>query len=163
MYNLHFWVPLHIWVFFSFSFTLTSTMQPPPSVSLISDYSDPSFDEYINKVIKDGTLDHLEENALLRIKVRELEEQNLAATQTRVAQEKEEPEEEKQFVQPALVTGGTLKDYQLEGVAWMASLWENGISGILGESLLSDYQKYFLICIFIADEMGLGKVNLAYY
>jgi len=43
------------------------------------------------------------------------------------------------FVQPALVTGATLKDYQLEGVAWMVSLWENGISGIL------------------ADEMGLGK------
>jgi len=38
------------------------------------------------------------------------------------------------FVQPALVTGATLKDYQLEGVAWMVSLWENGISGILGES-----------------------------
>ena len=39
------------------------------------------------------------------------------------------------FLQPALVTGVTLKDYQLEGVAWMASLWENCISGILGESL----------------------------
>ncbi|KAH9953446.1 SNF2 family N-terminal domain-containing protein [Russula dissimulans] len=50
------------------------------------------------------------------------------------------PEEAKPaFVQPALVTGATLKDYQLEGVAWMVSLWENGISGIL------------------ADEMGLGK------
>ena len=51
---------------------------------------------------------------------------------------KEESIEEKQgegkesFEQPSLVTGGTLKDYQLEGVAWMASLWENGISGILG-------------------------------
>ncbi|KAI9449289.1 SNF2-family ATP dependent chromatin remodeling factor snf21 [Lactarius psammicola] len=43
------------------------------------------------------------------------------------------------FVQPALLTGARLKDYQLEGVAWMVSLWENGISGIL------------------ADEMGLGK------
>ncbi|KAI0251647.1 SNF2 family N-terminal domain-containing protein [Lactifluus subvellereus] len=43
------------------------------------------------------------------------------------------------FVQPALLTGAKLKDYQLEGVAWMISLWENGISGIL------------------ADEMGLGK------
>ncbi|KAH9995294.1 SNF2 family N-terminal domain-containing protein [Russula vinacea] len=43
------------------------------------------------------------------------------------------------FVQPALVTGANLRDYQLEGVAWMVSLWENGISGIL------------------ADEMGLGK------
>ncbi|EJC99481.1 uncharacterized protein FOMMEDRAFT_128129 [Fomitiporia mediterranea MF3/22] len=50
-----------------------------------------------------------------------------------------EVKEEESFQQPALVTGGTLKDYQLEGVAWMASLWENGISGIL------------------ADEMGLGK------
>ena len=40
------------------------------------------------------------------------------------------------FVQPALLTGATLKDYQLEGVAWMVSLWENGISGILGESSL---------------------------
>ena len=40
------------------------------------------------------------------------------------------------FVQPALLTGAKLKDYQLEGVSWMVSLWENGISGILGEPLL---------------------------
>ena len=40
------------------------------------------------------------------------------------------------FVQPALVTGAKLRDYQLEGVAWMVSLWENGISGILGEPSL---------------------------
>jgi ATP-dependent DNA helicase len=39
------------------------------------------------------------------------------------------------FVQPALVTGAKLRDYQLEGVAWLVSLWENGISGILGEPL----------------------------
>jgi ATP-dependent DNA helicase len=43
--------------------------------------------------------------------------------------------------QPALITGTKLKSYQLEGFAWMASLYENGISGIL------------------ADEMGLGKVR----
>ncbi|KAG2118620.1 SNF2 family N-terminal domain-containing protein [Suillus clintonianus] len=43
------------------------------------------------------------------------------------------------FPQPALVTGTTLKDYQLEGVEWMVSLDKNGVSGIL------------------ADEMGLGK------
>lgn len=45
------------------------------------------------------------------------------------------------FKQPELVTGTRLKDYQLEGVAWMAGLHENGISGIL------------------ADDMGLGKVS----
>lgn len=43
--------------------------------------------------------------------------------------------------QPALVTGGVLRDYQLAGVEWLISLWENGLNGIL------------------ADEMGLGKVR----
>lgn len=37
------------------------------------------------------------------------------------------------FPQPALVTGATLKDYQLEGVEWMVSLDKNGVSGILGK------------------------------
>ncbi|KAG0045043.1 hypothetical protein BGZ83_009717 [Gryganskiella cystojenkinii] len=41
--------------------------------------------------------------------------------------------------QPSLVTGGILREYQLAGVEWMVSLYENGVNGIL------------------ADEMGLGK------
>ncbi|KAK7204152.1 SWI/SNF chromatin remodeling complex component [Myxozyma melibiosi] len=41
--------------------------------------------------------------------------------------------------QPALVTGGVLKDYQIAGVEWLITLYENGLNGIL------------------ADEMGLGK------
>mmetsp|Transcript_37160 Transcript_37160/g.54676 ORF Transcript_37160/g.54676 Transcript_37160/m.54676 type:complete len:788 (-) Transcript_37160:71-2434(-) len=44
------------------------------------------------------------------------------------------------FIQPPnLAKGCKLKDYQLEGVRWLTSLYENGVSGIL------------------ADEMGLGK------
>ncbi|KAG7452973.1 uncharacterized protein BT62DRAFT_925514 [Guyanagaster necrorhizus] len=43
------------------------------------------------------------------------------------------------FPQPSLITGAKLKTYQLEGLHWMVSLHQNGISGIL------------------ADEMGLGK------
>lgn len=44
------------------------------------------------------------------------------------------------FVQPPnLAAGCHLKDYQLEGVRWLSTLFENGVSGIL------------------ADEMGLGK------
>lgn len=38
------------------------------------------------------------------------------------------------FQQPALITGAKLKDYQLQGVEWMISLDQNGISGILGQS-----------------------------
>lgn len=41
--------------------------------------------------------------------------------------------------QPVLVTGGKMREYQLEGLEWMKSLWMNGLCGIL------------------ADEMGLGK------
>ena len=41
--------------------------------------------------------------------------------------------------QPASLTGGTLMNYQREGLQWLISLWENGLSGVL------------------ADEMGLGK------
>ena len=38
-----------------------------------------------------------------------------------------------------LMKGGKLREYQLKGVKWMLSLWQNGLNGIL------------------ADQMGLGK------
>ncbi|KAJ2450231.1 putative ATPase [Coemansia sp. RSA 2336] len=41
--------------------------------------------------------------------------------------------------QPRTISGGVMKEYQLEGMEWLASLYENGLNGIL------------------ADEMGLGK------
>ena len=41
--------------------------------------------------------------------------------------------------QPDLVSGGLMRTYQLEGLEWLISLYENGLNGIL------------------ADEMGLGK------
>lgn len=41
--------------------------------------------------------------------------------------------------QPKLLSGATLKDYQLDGLDFLVSLYENGLNGIL------------------ADEMGLGK------
>ncbi|KAH3666184.1 hypothetical protein OGAPHI_004373 [Ogataea philodendri] len=46
---------------------------------------------------------------------------------------------EKVEKQPALLVGGTLKEYQLKGLEWMVSLYNNNLNGIL------------------ADEMGLGK------
>ncbi|KAI8344521.1 SNF2 family N-terminal domain-containing protein [Chlamydoabsidia padenii] len=41
--------------------------------------------------------------------------------------------------QPGILVGGTLKDYQIKGLQWMVSLYNNHLNGIL------------------ADEMGLGK------
>lgn len=48
----------------------------------------------------------------------------------------EEPDKSRQ---PSLVTGATMKTYQVAGMEWLISLYENGLNGIL------------------ADEMGLGK------
>lgn len=42
-------------------------------------------------------------------------------------------------VQPNILVGGTLKEYQIKGLQWMISLFNNNLNGIL------------------ADEMGLGK------
>jgi SNF2 family DNA or RNA helicase len=41
--------------------------------------------------------------------------------------------------QPKLLKGGQLKDFQITGLSWLVSLYQNGLNGIL------------------ADEMGLGK------
>lgn len=46
---------------------------------------------------------------------------------------------EKVTKQPTILVGGTLKDYQIKGLQWMVSLYNNKLNGIL------------------ADEMGLGK------
>ena len=65
--------------------------------------------------------------------------------QTQSLQQKLEELPEKQAqslvrtVQPELVTGGKMRDYQLFGINWLIQLFENGMNGIL------------------ADEMGLGK------
>ncbi|OVA18695.1 SNF2-related [Macleaya cordata] len=47
--------------------------------------------------------------------------------------------EKEQAALVPLLTGGTLKSYQIKGVKWLISLWQNGLNGIL------------------ADQMGLGK------
>jgi ATP-dependent helicase STH1/SNF2 len=47
--------------------------------------------------------------------------------------------EEEVKTQPKLLSGGTLKDYQMVSLQWMVSLYNNNLNGIL------------------ADEMGLGK------
>lgn len=51
----------------------------------------------------------------------------------------EERAEREQAELVPLLTGGKLKTYQIKGVKWMISLWQNGLNGIL------------------ADQMGLGK------
>ena len=37
------------------------------------------------------------------------------------------------YSQPKYLSGTTLRDYQLKGVNWLISLYENGVNGILAE------------------------------
>lgn len=39
--------------------------------------------------------------------------------------------------QPSLLVGGTLKDYQLKGLQWMVSLYNNKLNGILADEMAS--------------------------
>ena len=52
--------------------------------------------------------------------------------------------------QPSIMTGGQLRDYQLEGLNWMIRLQENGINGILADEM-GELGTFFLPlgpCIF---------------
>ena len=40
------------------------------------------------------------------------------------------------FQQPPNLVGGKLLSYQLEGLQWLLSLWENGLSGILADEMV---------------------------
>jgi hypothetical protein len=68
----------------------------------------------------------------------------------------EDAKEEPAFPQPALVSGATLKDYQLEGLQWMVGLHEQGISGILGAFLVSSVFQFseVLYVFFVCGEWG---------
>lgn len=40
-------------------------------------------------------------------------------------------------MQPTIITGGTLREYQMQGLNWMIHLYDNGINGILADEMVS--------------------------
>lgn len=64
-------------------------------------------------------------------------QEGMASEDVSLTQEERTEKEQAELV--PLLTGGRLKPYQIKGVKWMISLWQNGLNGIL------------------ADQMGLGK------
>ncbi|GMG39235.1 unnamed protein product [Ambrosiozyma monospora] len=59
--------------------------------------------------------------------------------ESEIDKEKLRSSEGLQFHQPKLISGAVMKDYQIAGMEWLVTLYQNGLNGIL------------------ADEMGLGK------
>lgn len=39
-------------------------------------------------------------------------------------------------VQPSIITGGVLREYQMQGLNWMIHLYDNGINGILADEMV---------------------------
>jgi hypothetical protein len=39
-------------------------------------------------------------------------------------------------VQPSILTGGTLREYQMQGLNWLIHLYDNGINGILADEMV---------------------------
>ncbi|XP_057975247.1 ATP-dependent DNA helicase DDM1 [Malania oleifera] len=64
-------------------------------------------------------------------------QEGAASGDTSLTEEEKADREQAELV--PLLTGGKLKSYQIKGVKWLISLWQNGLNGIL------------------ADQMGLGK------
>jgi ATP-dependent helicase STH1/SNF2 len=59
--------------------------------------------------------------------------------------------------QPSILVGGKLKEYQLRGLEWMVSLYNNRLNGILAGKFWMIFPLTIYILIFMIDEMGLGK------
>jgi ATP-dependent helicase STH1/SNF2 len=51
---------------------------------------------------------------------------------------------EKVHKQPSLLIGGTLKDYQLKGLQWMVSLYNNRLNGILADEMVTSTVLWLL-------------------
>ena len=97
-------------------------------------------EEERKKIAEEAKQSALEELCKTKSKMNEFDQS------TKDAREKNKVEEEADFkamdvdkIEQPKMLNATLKHYQLEGLRWIANLYNNGINGIL------------------ADEMGLGK------
>jgi ATP-dependent helicase STH1/SNF2 len=52
--------------------------------------------------------------------------------------------------QPMLLVGGTLKDYQLKGLQWMVSLYNNRLNGILADEMVRVILPHFVLLSILA-------------
>lgn len=64
---------------------------------------------------------------------------------------------EKVTRQPSLLIGGTLKDYQLKGLQWMVSLYNNKLNGILADEMVRTHEVIPLLEYLLVSCRVSGK------
>ena len=57
---------------------------------------------------------------------------------------------------PTFIKNGTMRDYQVRGLNWMISLFENGINGILADEMVSGF--FYYICTFVQTAASLIRL-----
>ena len=82
-----------------------------------------------------------------------IEEALTKMTKSPKKRKREDDEEEPEHQQPALVTGAKLRDYQVAGVEWLITLYENGLNGILADEVRLTFCACFKLTLW---QMGLG-------
>ncbi|ORZ23429.1 SNF2 family N-terminal domain-domain-containing protein [Absidia repens] len=97
-----------------------------------------SFLESLSKAVVDQQNDH-RTSTITEIGVDEDDENSEVDPDTKIDYFKVTHKIKEEVSQPSILVGGTLKEYQIKGLQWMVSLYNNHLNGIL------------------ADEMGLGK------
>jgi len=53
---------------------------------------------------------------------------------------------EESVKQPLLLTGGELKPYQVVGIEWLVSLYNNHLNGILADEMVSRNMRHWRSC-----------------
>lgn len=61
--------------------------------------------------------------------------------------------------QPSILVGGTLKDYQLKGLQWMVSLYNNRLDGILADEMVSSSFGLSFCCSSVTRGAGQNHPN----
>lgn len=44
-------------------------------------------------------------------------------------------------VQPSIIVGGKMRDYQMQGLNWLIHLYDNGINGILADEMVEVFVR----------------------
>ncbi|KAJ3505909.1 hypothetical protein NMY22_g17418 [Coprinellus aureogranulatus] len=59
--------------------------------------------------------------------------------------------------QPSILVGGTLKEFQIRGLQWMISLYNNMLNGILADEMVRD-SLFVRVDLVLTASWGLGKL-----
>ena len=65
-------------------------------------------------------------------------------------------------VQPSIITGGVLREYQMQGLNWLIHLYDNGINGILADEMVREREEGGVKCVGVCRRHPKQPLHLPY-